>query len=157
VTFRVHDMRASLGQPNYYDAIFNLFTSFGYFNSEAENVLVLQSAAEALCPGGELVLDYLNTHHIERSLVAHEVKTAGGTTFELSRRIHDGYFEKQITFTDDDGQPQAFTERVMALWPEQFTDYFRLAGLRVRATFGDYHLRPYDATTSPRLIFVVKK
>ena len=46
------------------------------------------------------------------ALVAHETKTEGGTTFELHRRIHDGYFEKRIEFVDDDGQPQAFTERV---------------------------------------------
>lgn len=155
--FRVHDMRRSLGEPGRYDCVLNLFTSFGYFNSEAENVLVLQAVAEALRPGGELVLDYLNTHRVERALVAEETKTEGGTTFQLRRRIHDGYFEKRIDFVDDEGQPQTFTERVMALWPEQFEDYFRLAGLRVRAVFGDYQLGPYVAETSPRLLYVVKK
>lgn len=155
--FRVHDMRESLGEPGRYDGIFNLFTSFGYFNSEAENVLVLQTVYEALRPGGELVLDYLNTHRVERQLVAEETKLEGGTEFRLRRRIHDGYFEKRIDFVDDDGQPHTFTERVMALWPEQFAEYFRLAGLRVRATFGNYELGPYDAATSPRLLFVVKK
>jgi SAM-dependent methyltransferase len=155
--FRVHDMRESLGEPNHYDCILNLFTSFGYFNSEAENVLVLQAIAEALRPGGELVLDYLNTHRVERTLVAEEVKTEGGTEFQLSRRIHDGYFEKRIRFTDDNGQPQVFTERVMALWPEQFEEYFHLAGLRVRACFGTYDLGAYDPETSPRLIYILKK
>lgn len=155
--FRVHDMRESLGEPNRYDCVLNLFTSFGYFDSEAENVLVLQAVAEALRPGGELVLDYLNTHRVEQTLVAHETKTVGGTTFELHRRIHDGYFEKRIEFVDDGGQRQTFTERVLALWPEQFAEYFRLAGLRVRATFGDYELGPYDPATSPRLLYIVKK
>ena len=155
--FRVHDMRQSLGEPNHYDCVLNLFTSFGYFDSEAENVLVLQAVTEALRPGGELVLDYLNTHRVERALVAEETKTEGGTRFELRRRIHDGYFEKRITFPDDDGQPQTFTERVMALWPEQFEEYFRLAGLRVRACFGDYQLGPYVPETSPRLLYIVKK
>ncbi len=155
--FRVHDMRGSLGEPNHYDCILNLFTSFGYFNSEAENVLVLQAVAEALRPGGELVLDYLNTHRVERQLVAEETKVEGGTTFQLHRRIHDGYFEKRISFVDDDGQAQVFVERVMALWPEQFEEYFRLAGLRIRASFGDYQLGPYVAESSPRLIYIVKK
>ncbi len=155
--FRVHDMRTSMGEPGQYDCVLNLFTSFGYFNSEAENVLVLRAIAEALRPGGELVLDYLNTHRVERHLVAQETKTEGGTTFDLRRRIHDGYFEKRIAFTDDEGQAQVFTERVMALWPEQFEEYFRLAGLRVRAVFGDYQLGPYVAEISPRLLYVLKK
>lgn len=155
--FRVHDMRQSMGEPGHYDCVLNLFTSFGYFNSEAENVLVLRAVAEALRPGGELVLDYLNTHRVERRLIAEETKEEGGTTFHLHRRIHDGYFEKRIEFTDDEGQAQTFTERVMALWPEQFEEYFRLAGLRVRAVFGDYQLGPYDEVTSPRLLYVVKK
>ena len=155
--FRVHDMRASLHQPGHYDCVLNLFTSFGYFNSEAENVLVLQAVAEALRPGGELVLDYLNTHRVERRLVAEETKTEGGTTFQLHRRIHDGYFEKRIDFVDNAHQPHSFTERVMALWPEQFEEYFRLAGLRIRACFGDYQLNPYAAETSPRLLYIVKK
>lgn len=155
--FRVHDMRDSLGEPAHYDCILNLFTSFGYFDSEAENVLVLRAAAEALRPGGELVLDYLNASRVQGHLVAEEEKQAGGTTFQLRRRIHDGYLEKEITFRDDDGQPQRFVERVQALHPEQFEAYFALVGLRVRATFGDYDLGAYDADHSPRLIYVVKK
>ncbi len=155
--FRVHDMREALGEPGHYDCVLNLFTSFGYFDSEAENVLVLRAIADALRPGGELVLDYLNAHCVERKLIANEVKTERGTDFHIARRIQDGYFEKRIAFTDDDGHPQAFTERVMAIWPEQFDEYFRLAGLRVRAVFGDYDLGAYDAATSPRLLYIVKK
>lgn len=155
--FRVHDMRHPLGEPNRYDCVLNLFTSFGYFDSEAENVLVLQAVAAALRPGGEMVLDYLNTHRVERTLVHEDEKTVDGTTFHLKRRIHDGYFEKRIDFIDDEGQPQRFTERVMALWPEQLESYFAMAGLRVRATFGDYDLNPYDPQQSPRLLYVVKK
>ncbi len=155
--FRRHDMREPLHEPGQYHVILNLFTSFGYFDSEAENVLVLRAAAEALRPGGELVIDYLNTSRVRQTLVAAEEKTAGGTTFRLRRRIHDGFFEKEIDFRDDAGRPHHFRERVQALSPTQLETYFALAGLRVRATFGDYTLAPYDADASPRLIYVVKK
>ena len=155
--FRRHDMREPLKEPGQYEAILNLFTSFGYFDSEAENVLVLQAAADALRPGGELVLDYLNTPRVQRTLVAAEKKIVGGITFRLRRRVHDGFFEKEIDFLDDIGQPHHFRERVQALYPAQLEAYFALAGLRIRATFGDYELAPYHADTSPRLIYVVKK
>ena len=39
--FHVHDMRENL--PNKYDAIFNLFTSFGYFDNEEDNIKTLKS------------------------------------------------------------------------------------------------------------------
>ena len=41
--FAVHDMRESY-KERYFDYVFNLFTSFGYFESDAENVMVLKAA-----------------------------------------------------------------------------------------------------------------
>lgn len=155
--FRVHDMRLPLGEPNRFDCVLNLFTSFGYFASHAENVRVLQVVADALRPGGTLVLDYFNTAWVERTLVPDETRTIEGTTFHLTRRLHGGRFEKRIEFIDDQGQPKCFTERVMALEPQHFEQAFTAAGLRVQAAFGDYDLNPHDPRTSPRLLYVVRK
>jgi len=155
--FRVHDMRQPLGEPNRFDCVLNLFTSFGYFASHAANLLVLQVVADALRPGGTLVLDYFNTSWLEHTLVPEESKTIEGTTFRLTRRLHQGSFEKRIEFIDDGGKPQRFTERVMALQPEHFERAFAGAGLQVQAAFGDYELNSYDPRASPRLIHVVRK
>lgn len=155
--FRVHDMRQPLGEPNRFDCVLNLFTSFGYFDSHAANLHVLQGVADALRPGGTLVLDFFNTSWLERTLVPEELKTIEGTTFRLTRRLHQGSFEKRIEFIDDEGQPQCFTERVMALRPEHFEHAFAAAGLQVQAAFGDYELSSYDPHASPRLIHVVRK
>jgi SAM-dependent methyltransferase len=155
--FRVHDMRLPLGEPNRFDCVLNLFTSFGYFGSDAANILVLRLVADALRPGGILVLDYFNTPWVERTLVPEETKTIEGTTFHLTRRLHDGSFEKRIEFIDDEGQPKCFTERVMALRPRHFERAFAEAGLRLQAAFGDYELNPYDPHASPRQLYMVKK
>lgn len=155
--FHVHDMRLSLGEPDRFDCVLNLFTSFGYFASHATNMLVLQTVADALRPGGTMVLDYFNTSRVERTLVPKEDRMIEGTNFHLSRRLHNGCFEKRIEFIDDGGLPRCFTERVMALRPEHFEVAFAGAGLRVQAAFGDYDLNPYDPHTSPRLLYVVKK
>lgn len=155
--FRVHDMRLPLGETNRFDCVLNLFTSFGYFASHATNMLVLQAVADALRPGGTMVLDYFNTSWVERTLVPKEDRTIEGTTFHLARRLHNGCFEKRIEFIDDDGSTRCFTERVMALRPEHFEVAFSGAGLRVQAAFGDYDLNPYDPHTSPRLLYVARK
>ena len=44
--FRIKDMRQ--GFEYQYDAIFNLFTSFGYFDTDEEDILVLKNMKNAL-------------------------------------------------------------------------------------------------------------
>jgi hypothetical protein len=38
-----------------------------------------------------------------------------------------------------------------------FSDMMSFQGLQIREVVGDYHLRPFDAATSPRLIIVADK
>ncbi|RSK31233.1 SAM-dependent methyltransferase [Hymenobacter metallilatus] len=154
--FQVHDMRDPLPYGPF-DLVLNLFTSFGYFEQEAENVVALRNAAAALRPGGKLVIDFLNTELTIKTLVTHETKTVDGTVYQLYRHFHNDFIVKEIRFRDDAGQEQYFEERVRALNQERFAEYFRMAGLRLAETLGDYQLGPFDPATSPRMIFVLKK
>ncbi|RSK42598.1 class I SAM-dependent methyltransferase [Hymenobacter perfusus] len=154
--FQVHDMREPLPYGPF-DFVLNLFTSFGYFEHEAENVVALRNAAAELRPGGKMVIDFLNTEQTIQALVAHETKTVGETTFHLHRHFHNDFIVKEISFRDDQGEEQHFEERVRALSRERFEEYFQLAGLRLAEILGDYHLRPFEQATSPRMIFVLKK
>jgi 2-polyprenyl-3-methyl-5-hydroxy-6-metoxy-1,4-benzoquinol methylase len=54
--FQVHDMREPLHNESF-DAVFNLFTSFGYFDSTAENQRVIDAVACMLNPNGFLIID----------------------------------------------------------------------------------------------------
>ncbi|MCB2406376.1 class I SAM-dependent methyltransferase [Hymenobacter lucidus] len=154
--FYVHDMRDPLPYGPF-DFIFNLFTSFGYFANETENVVALRSAAAALRPGGKMVIDFMNTELTVRELVAREEKTVDGITFQLRRHLDNDFIVKEISFADREGQPQHFEERVRALSQERFEEYFQMAGLRLAEVLGDYHLAPYTEKTSPRMIFILKK
>ena len=154
--FYEHDMRAALPYGPF-DLVLNLFTSFGYFEEEAQNVVALRNAAAALRPGGKLVIDFLNTDRAIRELVAHETKTVDGLKFHLHRHLHHDFIVKEIRFIDEQGQEQRFEERVRALDAARFAEYFQMADLRLAETLGDYHLGPFDPATSPRMIFVLKK
>lgn len=154
--FFVHDMRAPLPHGPF-DFILNLFTSFGYFAEEAENVVALRNAAEALQFGGKLVIDFMNTERTVRELVAHEVKEIGGITFDITRHLDRDFIVKEIRFRDEQGRNLHFQERVRALSLDRFREYFYLAGLRLGEVLGDYHLNPYAEQTSPRMIFILKK
>ena len=66
--FQVHDMREPLHNESF-DAVFNLFTSFGYFDSTAENQRVIDAVACMLKPNGFLIIDFLNAHRVIDTLV----------------------------------------------------------------------------------------
>ena len=56
--FQIHDMRNPI-KTNPVNAIFNLFTSFGYFDTENDDRKVFRSVYNALYSRGIFVLDYL--------------------------------------------------------------------------------------------------
>lgn len=154
--FYVHDMRMPF-YVNYFDFVFNFFTSFGYFERQRDNLLAAKMFAAALKPDGLLVLDYLNRDYSARRLVPEETVERGGISFHIRRRIDDSHFIKDIAFEDENGQQHQYTERVAALRLADFVDLFRQAGLSLVGTFGDYRLGAYEPLESPRLIMIFKK
>lgn len=151
--FVVKDMRQ---QFNYsYDVVLNLFTSFGYFENDEEEIRVLQNIKNGFNPNGTLVLDFLNVDYVKAHLVEKEVKTIDGIAFHIQREIKDGFILKHISFTDK-GIDHSYTEQVKYLGLEKFQEYFAAAGLTITQTFGDYQLSEFDVRTSERLILVAR-
>ncbi|AKD02752.1 class I SAM-dependent methyltransferase [Pontibacter korlensis] len=150
-----HDMR-EVFRPEGFDFILNLFTSFGYFDTDTENVVALCAAAENLKHGGKLVIDFMNTDKVIDRLVATEEKEVQGINFKITRGVENGFIVKSIRFHDQ-GKEHNYVERVRALRQEDFLEYFSMTQLRLVETFGSYELTPYNQATSDRMIFVLKK
>lgn len=155
LTFYVHDMR-ELFRINYFDAVFNLFTSFGYFKTEHDNQLAINSAAKSIKPGGVFVLDYLNAEQACRQMKPHYEMEVEGIKFSIDKKIENGYFIKDIHFSDQ-GKKFEFNERVQMLDLPGFEKYFKKAGLEIKSIFGSYQLTEFSKETSDRLILVAYK
>jgi SAM-dependent methyltransferase len=152
LSFEVHDMRTPF--VNIYDAIFNLFTSFGYFEDDSEDISVLKNIKAGLKQNGIAVIDFLNVAIVNNTLIENEIKTIDGIDFHLHKKIENGFIIKEITF-EAKGELHSYFERVKYLDLEKFTTYFEKAGLKINHTFGNYDLSPFNKQTSNRLIFVV--
>ena len=76
-----------------------------------------------------------------------------GISFDIKREINNGYIQKHISFFVNNNHYE-FTEKVRALTLKDFKIYFKEAGLKLKQTFGDYHLNAFDAATSERLILI---
>lgn len=151
--FARHDM--STPYPEKFDAVFNLFTSFGYFEREEDNLNTIKSIKAALKHNGTAVIDFLNVNFVEKNLVPKEIKKVNNIAFHIQRYIENKYIFKVIDF-EYQGESYHFTERVKALNFRDFKSYFHEAGVHLLTTFGDYKLNSFQEGTSERLILVFK-
>ena len=155
LSFYRHDIRNTFW-VNYFDYVFNFFTSFGYFNRDEDNMRALRAANWALKDGGILVIDFLNAEQVKNSLVPSEVKVINDIRFEISRKFEDGYIIKSIDVADGNRQKH-FEERVQALSLDDFTRYFDQTGFELKEVFGSYQLEAYNANKSDRLLMIAQK
>lgn len=153
--FYVHDMR-SLAYSDHFDMAFNLFTSFGYFETDEEHIAALKAFNKALKRGGLLVLDFFNSHKVLEYLIPKSVKTVHGIHFHLQKRFEGNKIIKTIKF-EDRSEEYEFEEKVSAFTPDDFTRFFKLSGFEIVDRFGNYSLEKFDVNTSDRLIFICKK
>ncbi|WP_343705830.1 class I SAM-dependent methyltransferase [Flavobacterium sp.] len=151
--FKVHDMREPFEEK--FDAIFNLFTSFGYFESDDDNLTTLKAIKESLSEYGFAVIDFMNVANVIENLVPEEVKTVDEIDFHIKRYVEDGHIFKEIDF-EDKGRKYHFTEKVKALTLKDFQDLMDEAGIFLLDIFGDYKLKKFHKTESERLIMIFK-
>jgi len=150
------DMRR-LPFSGHFDAVLNLFTSFGYFETDEENQQVLCSMCAVLRPGGGFILDYLNPERVVQTLqprserVIEDRRVVETRTLDTTRhRIN-----KQIAIHTPDGVKN-YEESVRLYTQEEMLALFAASGLEVTAVYGDFDGRPTGADV-PRMIFVGSK
>ncbi|GGG99376.1 methyltransferase [Polaribacter pacificus] len=150
--FEVWDMRTPFNQK--FDAIFNLFTSFGYFEDDQEDISILKNFKKGLKENGILVMDFLNVSYVKEHLIEKEIKTVEGIDFHITRKIENGFIIKEIHFFADD-ENHSYIEKVKYLDKDKFVNYFENAGFNINQVFGSYQLEDFDPSSSKRLIFVL--
>ena len=154
--FYVHDMRFPF-RINYFDYVFNLFTSFGYFENDRDEINTVKSMAANLKSNGILVIDFLNAHKVMAAVNGQkESKQIESINFKWHKSIQNEKVIKEIE-VDENGVVQHFKEQVHLLKQSNFESYFKLAGLTLITTFGNYNLEPFNELESDRLILIAKK
>jgi ubiquinone/menaquinone biosynthesis C-methylase UbiE len=169
VTWLKGDMRA-VPLKDKYDAVVNLFTSFGYFEKDEEHIKVLQEIARLLQPQGRFIIDYLNPTYTAQHLVLQSQRWDAGQHIIESRKIEDGYVKKEITIINSNivsgnigsnnidenctAEKRNYLERIKLYNQDQFVTMLSQAGLTVEHIYGGYDEEQYDAATSARMIIV---
>ncbi|MGH7663856.1 MAG: class I SAM-dependent methyltransferase [Gemmatimonadaceae bacterium] len=177
------DMRELPFENGSFQLVVNLFTSFGYFATDAEHRRVIAEVARVTCRGGWFVLDFLHAAQVRRTLVARDVRLMAaspgaedapetvartaddngratsrgkaGRTVTQERRISgDGRFvEKAITVVD---LGRTFVERVRLFEPPEIRVMLQACGFATGPLLGDYDGSVLDQD-SPRCIAIGRR
>jgi len=153
LNYIIHDMRYPLSQK--FDLILNLFTSFGYYKKDADNLSVIKSIKSNLKPKGLAVIDFLNINYVLENLVEKEEKNIDNTKFMIRRYLEDNMLVKSVS-VNYKNTVHHFKERVKTYSLEDFLLIFKNCNLELTETYGDYSLNAFSKESSPRLIMTVK-
>ncbi len=151
VDFKVRDMRNPL--PQKFDAVLNLFTSFGYFLNDKENIRIIESVVQMLKPNSVFVLDFLNARKVRSDFVADEVGTLQNIDYRIERFIKNGAIYKDITFKKGKRQKK-YSERVKLYDFDWFEQEMSKRNLVIDHVYGDYKGSDFEVETSPRMMII---
>lgn len=153
------DMRNIPFRKNTFDAVINLFTSFGFF-SDDENLQILKSIASVLKPKGKFLLDYWNPY-IAVQLdgtrnwwwINDNLLSLAEARYDFSvGRLHDA---RTIINIKDGSIRNAIRNLRFYTLPE-IDEMLKKAGMILVHVYGDIDEREYDGETR-RLITLSEK
>jgi 2-polyprenyl-3-methyl-5-hydroxy-6-metoxy-1,4-benzoquinol methylase len=152
------DMRAIEFREEF-DAVINMWTSFGYFEREADDREVLDRAWKALRPGGALVIETVNLYGALRRFEARGWHELGAGRILLEERAFDpwtGRMHSSWTLVEPSGErtAMAFANRAYTL--VELTNMLVDVGFQVDTAWGDFRGSDY-AVDSRRMIVLARR
>jgi len=153
------DMR-NIPFENKFDAIVNMYSSFGYLESEAEDLKVLESAAKALKRGGSLLLDMLNREWAIDNYIQNDWHTGEDGTLYVERRDLELATSRMhvhfIVVDPNGGRRESVGHNIRLYTLTEMTRLLDRVGLRLSKVFGGFDSEPYAISTR-RMIIIAGK
>lgn len=138
---------------SHFNLVLNMFTSFGYFQTDSENFRFFVNARSFLSEGGFIVVDYFNKEFLTRNLISETKKVINKNTIIERREIKNGFVIKDILIRKD-GEEKLFHEMVKLYSYEDIMSKFIQFGYRPTKIFGDYDGNEFAKDSSERLIVI---
>ncbi len=153
-----NDMR-SIPFVDEIDGIINIFSSFGVYGSDDEDVQVLDSVARALSSRGVFLIDTINREYIFRNYRTNTWQRRSDGTLILVRRELDLNTSRHVvteTSISPDGDRTEHWHRFRFYALTEMIKMFKDVGLTVEDTWGDFEGSPYSLE-SRRMIILARK
>ena len=155
IDFQKADIR-NFSTDKKFSMIVNLFTSFGYFDSDEENFQFYKNIFPSLNKDGYLVFDYFNSKYLIKNLVPENSKLVGDLTIFENRSIKNERVVKNIRIVKN-GFEKEFSESVKLYEKEKIIRKFEEIGYKIVNIFGNFNGDAFNEDVSERLIIICQK
>lgn len=139
-----------------FNLIVNLFTSFGYFQSDKENFSFIDNSINFLLHSSFFVIDYFNKNYLVENIISETTREKDGKILIEKRFIENDRIIKEI-FIKSNNRSKKFVESVKLYNNKTIIDHLRKVGYKINFVYGDYDGNPFDENKSERLILVCQK
>ncbi len=142
-----------------FDAVINIFNTFGYLATEAEDAAVLRAVRDALKPGGVFLLETVSRDAILRHFMPAAVDHLADGTLVLQEQAFDLQTSRlavTMTLIEPDGARRTYTQSIRIYTPTELCRLHEAAGLQVEAVFGGLDGSPLTLD-SLRLVVLARR
>jgi SAM-dependent methyltransferase len=141
-----------------FDAVLNLFTSFGFFGHPAEDVRVVREFARVLKPGGVLVWHGGSRDGVMARFLERDWWNTEQTLFAQEREFDSLSGILTVRSTWKRGSKTGNREHRIRLYtPTRLSEFFAEAGLVVEQAFDAFSDRPLTRKSSEMLLIARKE
>jgi len=159
VEFVQRDMR-DIPFSREFDACINMFTAFGYLESEEEDLKVLQAVAEALKRGGKFLLDVINREWLMRNYQPQgwlENPEGGRLLEEREFDLLTSRNNVRWIYIQPDGSTWETHHSLRVYTLTELAQMLKRAGLRVETVYGGFHEEPYTIDSRRLIILALNR
>ncbi len=156
-TFTKGDMR-HLAYKGAFDAVINMFTSFGYFDRTEDDRLALAGVARALRPRGKFLMECFNRETLAYELPAQGWRLAEDGSVILQEDSFDllrGRYDTRQIVIDREGTREHVAS-VRAYTLPELKVMFEAVGLHIHRALGGLDLSPYRGRSRRLVLYAVK-
>lgn len=151
------DMR-KISYKNEFDAVLNMFTSFGFFGSDEEDEKVIAEINKALKPGGKFLMDYVNKDFIIRRYMTEDTRKIENGYVKIKREynhVKSSHLDSFDIYINDKLVKHFICDfRFYSV--TELTSMFERNGFRIQHVYGNFEFDPLSFDSRGCIIIVEK-
>lgn len=153
----VHEDMRTFSRPNEFDAVLNLYTSFGYFEKREDDERTARNFHESLRPGGTLLMSLTSKETLAGKFEKRTWDERDGTYVLEEHHVTDDWSwmeNRWIVVTEDDVSEFTVSHRLYSAF--ELTALLERVGFDDVSVYGNLAGEPYDENAGHLVVVATK-